>query len=1365
MSRDNGSIIGVSNQTNASTASGVWSLSEQTNSSRNRSWPGPDQSGAGSVQLLLSGEGEFTNWLKDSSSNNAQALIDQTYVSPSNFSPFSIYGHTLKYTNPNSIGGLTVSANGNLDMGTGDFTIECWVNCTELPTSNTFTTSAGGYQAIFGTGPNNSVTGTQLYIGATTIKFDITGDGSGPINIDHGMYPNTWYHIALTRSGNTFRIYKDGILLQSGTSSASWVGGYAWGIMRSEPSGGYTGTWWYGSISNFRVLKGVALYTASVLTRKSFIINTVPLRSVSSTSLLVCQSNVVLDNGPHNISVSADAGVTISSLTLGTESVDDANYGSGYFNGGAGSPPITYPTNSAYSLGSSLYFTVEYCVYLTGGFGAETSILERFDGTGGPGWVLCKLSNNKFFFGWSGGTQLQSTTTANLGCWYHVCAMRNNDTAYLFINGVLEATAAIANFTDGSSDLALGERVSGSQTFPFTGYVSNVRIVKSSTSNGLVYNILGFSPPTQPLTAITGTVFLGLQYNQGNNNSGFLDNSTNKAQVVRVGNATQGSFTPFNNPTGSWSNYFNGGSNHVIVPASAAHEFRGFDFTVEFFWYVTNTSARQWFIHATTDYWFGIDCYYSGNGGYFCVWASSNGSSWNIFDGDSVGANGVTGAIPIPNAWNHIAVSRSGSTWAFFLNGTRRWTATSSATIVARSSQQKIIGGWANGSQYKVYGYMSNFRQVIGDAVYRPTSTTITVPTSPLTVFKDTFTRLLTLQSNRLVDNSSDNHALTVSGRPAAQLFSPFATSPGYIKSSMGGSAFLDGSGDYLTVPSNETGAFNFGTGAFTIEGWFFANTNYSTGVLTSLWGVSQGGGGAQKIVLYDTSSGVLGVDVNGGVAFSTSNIKSLLISGWTHIALVRDGTGSNQSRVYVNGIRVGVGTISANFTGFTARFHIGHNSELYQNPFPGNINSFRVVKGIAVYSGTSTTAKNFELPTGVLKSVQIANPYGGSNTAAIPEGYTSLLHNFTNAGVYDLSGRTSLESVRQQRINSNISKYGGTGLEFVRTITEGSYLVSSDLYQDPYYEFGSGKFTIEAWVYLAVNTSSFDYTSIAPIVQYGNGGANGPLGLGTTWGMFIRHNSGTPGLGLYRNIDFSGDWQYYKDFNFNSVTEQWCHVAITRSESVLRFFVNGTSIGTANIGSLSYTHISGSNQRLWVGIMTGGGGANQYYRFPGSIDDVRVTRGLDRYVTHNIPVSVTIGGSVTTSGGSTSTINAPYGITDNESDAGWYWSTASSSNFFIYDFGKIITTSAIEIYSVWSGGSRGAIWQIQTSADGITYSNFATINYAASTATRYSYDLVMTTRYVKWFASSITATHSPRTATVRFVSSSQFNLTTEFKT
>jgi hypothetical protein len=76
--------------------------------------------------------------------------------------------------------------------------------------------------------------------------------------------------------------------------------------------------------------------------------------------------------------------------------------------------------------------------------------------------------------------------------------------------------------------------------------------------------------------------------------------------------------------------------------------------------------------------------------------------------------------------------------------------------------------------------------------------TSVTVPTTPLTAISGT--ELLTCQTNRFVDNSTNNFAITVNGNTSVQPFSPFAPSAAYDPSVNGGSGYFDGSGDGVTT-------------------------------------------------------------------------------------------------------------------------------------------------------------------------------------------------------------------------------------------------------------------------------------------------------------------------------------------------------------------------------------------------------------------------------------------------------------------------------------------------------------------------------------------------------------------------------------
>jgi hypothetical protein len=75
------------------------------------------------------------------------------------------------------------------------------------------------------------------------------------------------------------------------------------------------------------------------------------------------------------------------------------------------------------------------------------------------------------------------------------------------------------------------------------------------------------------------------------------------------------------------------------------------------------------------------------------------------------------------------------------------------------------------------------------------------------------------------------------------------------------------------------------------------------------------------------------------------------------------------------------------NITNTTDPLTIGNeNTASSLAAYVGLITNFRWVKGLAVYTG------NFTVPTAALTATADANPYGGSNTQAIPAGVTKLL-------------------------------------------------------------------------------------------------------------------------------------------------------------------------------------------------------------------------------------------------------------------------------------------------------------------------------------------------------------------------------------
>jgi hypothetical protein len=204
------------------------------------------------------------------------------------------------------------------------------------------------------------------------------------------------------------------------------------------------------------------------------------------------------------------------------------------------------------------------------------------------------------------------------------------------------------------------------------------------------------------------------------------------------------------------STQHSGSNSGIFIPATSQLEFGAGDFTIELFWYPISTGRQALYTGSVgTDYSIGID-YNSVGTNKLGIWASSTGTSWNIINADG-GGNGI-GTTTVPqNQWNHIAYTRSGSTWRLFLNGVPEVSVTSSATIVSRSAASKVIGQWFSATAMApASGFISNFRAVKGVAVY---TSAFTVPSLPLSVIANTV--LLTAESVPPRDRSTNNLAVT----------------------------------------------------------------------------------------------------------------------------------------------------------------------------------------------------------------------------------------------------------------------------------------------------------------------------------------------------------------------------------------------------------------------------------------------------------------------------------------------------------------------------------------------------------------------------------------------------------------------------
>ena len=205
-------------------------------------------------------------------------------------------------------------------------------------------------------------------------------------------------------------------------------------------------------------------------------------------------------------------------------------------------------------------------------------------------------------------------------------------------------------------------------------------------------------------------------------------------------------------------------------------------------------------------------------------------------------------------------------------------------------------------------------------------------------------------------------------------------------------SANFNGSSQYLEIA--ETAAFGFGTADFTIECWWRPTSNVRSDVL-DFWSTPGtnpttrfdfGRITSTTLDLYtDSSPGGSGAKITG------PSIASLL-NAWHHIAITRQ---SGSIKMWVDGTQRG-STYSANVLdmgtgGMALRIMGDHGASANGS---GNLSNIRVVKDVAVYTGT------FTVPTSPLALTQNA----GTNISAITTGQTQLLLPLTTVPFTDSS-------------------------------------------------------------------------------------------------------------------------------------------------------------------------------------------------------------------------------------------------------------------------------------------------------------------------------------------------------------------------
>jgi len=1104
------------------------------------------------VPLLLNGENATTSYIADASTNNFALTVNGS-ATPNRFNPLwgnGYYGVSFD----GSTGYLTVPSGSVSGISTGSFTIEGWFYSLDFTTRTTY------FQRLwsFGTGLANDV----------TVNLDNSGyivyrnNDSVLITSSIAASLNSWYHVALVRNASTTTLYLNGVNVGSTSTSNNLSSQSSNPLNIGNESGSTRGGYFIGYISNFRVVVGTPVYTST------FTPPIGPLTAISGTTLLTCLNNNFTDSSTSALAITPNGTVkVVPNQPFGALPSAVQGYGSGLFDGSTGY--LTAPSTSD-QFGSN-NFTIEGWFYFTS-FSPLPQILSGYNNTssynyalymGSAGNMTYYLSSNGSSWNIASGVSMGATIVVNV--WYHIALVRNGNTFTPYINGVAGTpTTSSSAINANSSSMYIGAAYGGNY---LTGYISNIRVVIGTA----VYTS-AFTPPTSSLTAIANTSLLTLQNKQSNNNNLFFDDSTTNTAITRYGSVTQGALSPF---TDNWSLYTDGSASYAYVPYSSTRALGTGDFSIECFVNIIKQPADY------TRIWSHQGNYgNSGNVGIELAFSTVDTTMGTIIDGNSTSyysANLTSGPSAWKNTWAHVVVTRQSGTLRIFLNGMLQGVATG-ATQNINGTAPTSFGTNAQLGGDLTQMYLSNFRICTGSVPtsYQTSSTTtgttiFTTPTTTLTTSSQGASNvtLLLFTTNRFLDASINNFAVTTVSNPQIVKYSPFShviTTPtnysGYFRSNT--------SNDRLTFPSSS--AYDLSGGTWTIEFWM-----YPTSTLTTCRFLLFGSNGSQQayyIILNSDGSISANIPYTSVTGVSTS-AGAYTLNTWTHVALVCN---AGSAIFYVNGVvKSSAITITLPTSG-AVPLYIGYDTA-YGGQYNGYLSNLRVVKGTAVYTGAFTT------PTNSLTAI--------ANTSILTLQSNMFGDTSSNAAVATLTGAPLISTFNpfntptvSTYISYDPSTFGGS-MYFNGT---SDYLQAPT---GPAFQF-AGNFTIEAWVYSFTATGGSAYNTI----------------------FDTRATNTSSTTGIIYNLNPSGYLNFYiNGTNYASGTPlgayTWTHAALVRNGSTITLYQNGVPEASTSYAT------SLSSGYAWIGSVAG---TNSSAYWNGYISNLRVVNGVAIYTSSFMP-------------------------------------------------------------------------------------------------------------------------------------------------
>ena len=308
----------------------------------------------------------------------------------------------------------------------------------------------------------------------TDPKFDYNqaGVGSKIPTSNNISYTGEWTHFALVSSSGTITLWINGV--SEGTTTV-YPDNSDTQITVAASARRYANSSLNGYISDFRVVKGTAVYTSA------FTPPTAPTTAITNTKLLLNMANgqAIDSAAQNNLVLTGDAKLSTGQAKFGDTSL--------YINGSDTAAQVK-PSNFRFGKGD---FTIEFWYY--GTTVEDAPLLDMRLSANNEARVSIFFTNNSGNVGYfvTNSTRITSNTTVATNTWTHIALVRSSSVTRFYFNGTQDNQTYSDTIDLLSSPVTIGLKYNLSSNNN-VGYYDDIRI-----SNMARYTS-SFTAPTKP---------------------------------------------------------------------------------------------------------------------------------------------------------------------------------------------------------------------------------------------------------------------------------------------------------------------------------------------------------------------------------------------------------------------------------------------------------------------------------------------------------------------------------------------------------------------------------------------------------------------------------------------------------------------------------------------------------------------------------------------------------------------------------------------------------------------------------------------------------------------------------------------------